>query len=83
MTIALSVGVISGAFGVSPGLLLNPIMLALGVHTVVGVSTVMYVVLYTTLATSFLSIFEDLLNPEYGTVVVFLTILGTYPGILY
>jgi uncharacterized membrane protein YfcA len=83
MIIALVVGMISGGFGVSPGLLLNPIMLILGVHTVVGVSTVMYVVLYTTFATSFLSIFEDLLNPEYGTLVVILTIIGTYPGILY
>ena len=83
MVIALVVGMISGAFGVSPGLLLNPIMLALGVHAVVGVTTVMYVVLYTTFATSFLSIFEDLLNPQYGTVVVIMTILGTYPGILY
>jgi uncharacterized membrane protein YfcA len=83
MVIALIVGSISGTFGVSPGLLLNPIMLALGVHAVVGVTTVMYVVLYTTFATSFLSIFEDLLNPQYGGVVVIMTILGTYPGILY
>lgn len=81
--IALSCGMISGAFGVSPGLLLNPIMLALGLNTVVGVSTVMYVVLFTTLATTFLSIFEDLLNPQYGTIVVIMTIIGTYPGILY
>lgn len=81
--IALTCGIISGGFGVSPGLMLNPIMLALGLNTVVGVSTVMYVVLFTTLATTFLAMFEDLLNPQYGTIVVIMTIIGTYPGILY
>ena len=82
MLIALTCGTISGAFGVSPGLMLNPIFLMLGVNTVIGVTTVMYVVLFVTLATSFLSIFEDLLNPQYGTIVVLMTIIGTYPGIL-
>jgi uncharacterized membrane protein YfcA len=62
ISIALTCGIISGGFGVSPGLMLNPIMLALGINTVVGVSTVMYVVLFTTFATTFLSIFEDLFN---------------------
>jgi hypothetical protein len=61
--IALSCGLIAGGFGVSPGLLLNPVMMVFKTNTIVGVSTVMYVVLFTTMATSFIAIVEDLLNP--------------------
>jgi len=82
VVIALTCGLIAGSFGVSPGLLLNPVMMVFGVHTVVGVSTVMYAVLFTTMATSFIAVVEDLLNPQYGIVVIIMTILGTYPGIL-
>jgi uncharacterized membrane protein YfcA len=63
VVIALSCGLIAGAFGVSPGLLLNPVMMVFKCNTIVGVSTVMYVVLFTTMATSFIAVVEDLLNP--------------------
>jgi uncharacterized membrane protein YfcA len=63
ISIAFGCGLLHGTIGVSPGLLLNPMIILLGVHTVVGVSTVVYVVLFATMATSFIAVVEDLLNP--------------------
>mmetsp|Transcript_32873 Transcript_32873/g.23760 ORF Transcript_32873/g.23760 Transcript_32873/m.23760 type:complete len:89 (-) Transcript_32873:215-481(-) len=74
-------GLAAGSFGVGPGLIFNPIMIAIGLHPAVASATGMYMVIYSTLSASIVSIIMGNVETIYTIVIVFMTIIGTYPGI--
>ena len=83
MGFTLAIGVVNGATGVPGGSMLSPILIALGIHSAVAGSSLLFVGVIVTLASSVLAVYADLLNLEYGAVVLVLTVISTYPGILY
>mmetsp|Transcript_18582 Transcript_18582/g.25688 ORF Transcript_18582/g.25688 Transcript_18582/m.25688 type:complete len:139 (+) Transcript_18582:302-718(+) len=75
-------GLAAGAFGVGPGLIFNPIMIAIGLHPAAASATGMYMVIYSTCAASIVAIIMGNVEPIYTIVIMVMTIIGSYPGIM-
>lgn len=81
LTIAFVGGFASGAFGIGLGSIFNPIFLALDVNPTVAGSTGVYLSLFSCMTTSIFAMIDGLLQPQFTCLMLFLTILGTIPGI--
>ncbi len=73
-------GLINGAFGVSPDYLIGPVIIHIGVNRVISRTTVLYVTIFATLASSIVAMVEDLIQQDYTVLLAFMTVFGTLPG---
>lgn len=80
VTVALFGGWVSGALGLGGGAIFNPVLLSMGIPASVSGSTGMYLVMFSTLGSSFTYILVGQLNLNYGLWISFWCIIGTYAG---
>jgi uncharacterized membrane protein YfcA len=78
--VALGGGWVSGALGLGGGAIFNPVLLSMGIPASVSGSTGMYLVMFSTLGSSFTYILVGQLNIVYGLWISFWCIIGTYVG---
>lgn len=74
-------GWVSGAFGLGGGSVFNPLMIELGVPPTVSTSTGMYMIMFSTAASSVIYITYGALNEEYAIWLGLWSILGIIGGI--
>ena len=74
-------GWVSGAFGLGGGSVFNPLMIELGVPPTVSTSTGMYMIMFSTLASSVIYITYGALNEEFALWLGLWSILGIVGGI--
>jgi uncharacterized membrane protein YfcA len=79
--IAFTGGLIAGGLGIGAGLIFNPIMIQLGIHPTVASATGMYMVMYTTMASTMVVILLNKLYVQYAVILCVLTLIGTIPGV--
>lgn len=73
-------GWISGAFGLGGGSVFNPLMIELGVPPTVSTSTGMYMIMFSTFASSVIYITWGSLNLEFGLWLGFCSVIGIMGG---
>jgi uncharacterized membrane protein YfcA len=78
--VALFGGVVSGALGLGGGAIFNPVLLSMGIPASVSGSTGMYLVMFSTLGSSFTYTLIGNLKIFYGLWISFWCTLGTYVG---
>lgn len=78
--ISLMGGWVSGALGMGGGSVFNPLLLSLGVPPQVSSATGMYMMIFSTGASTLTYIHNDLLNFSYGIWAGFFCIMGTMLG---
>ena len=71
----------SGAFGLGGGSVFNPLMIELGVPPTVSTSTGMYMIMFSTFASSIIYITYGALNQEFAIWLGFWSIIGIIAGI--
>ena len=74
-------GWVSGAFGLGGGSVFNPLMIELGVPPTVSTSTGMYMIMFSTAASSIIYITYGALNEEFAIWLGFWSIIGIIAGI--
>jgi uncharacterized membrane protein YfcA len=74
-------GMIAGSLGIGAGLIFNPIIIQMGVHPAVASATGMYMVIFTTTASSMVVILLNRLYVKYAIILAILTLIGSYPGV--
>ena len=74
-------GWVSGAFGLGGGSVFNPLMIELGVPPTVSSSTGMYMILFSTFASSVIYLTYGALNKEYAIWLGFWSAIGIIVGI--
>ena len=74
-------GWVSGAFGLGGGSVFNPLMIELGVPPTVSTSTGMYMIMFSTFASSVIYISYGALNQEFALWLGFWSIIGIIGGI--
>jgi uncharacterized membrane protein YfcA len=75
-------GVVSGALGLGGGAIFNPLLLSFGFPPSVASSTGMYMIIFSTAATTISFTVNDLLNYSYGLWAGGFCILGTLMGMV-
>ena len=75
-------GWVSGAFGLGGGSVFNPLMIELGVPPQVSTSTGMYMIMFSTFASSIIYISYGALNEEFALWLGFWSIIGIIGGIV-
>ena len=73
-------GWISGALGMGGGSVFNPLLLSIGVPAQVASATGMYMIIFSTGASTLTYILNDMLNISYGIWASSFCILGTIGG---
>ena len=73
-------GLISGALGMGGGSVFNPLLLSLGVPPQVASATGMYMIIFSTGASTLTYVYNDLLNFSYGIWSGCFCIMGTMLG---
>eukprot|EP00350_Pseudokeronopsis_sp_OXSARD2_P010700 CAMPEP_0170544552 /NCGR_PEP_ID=MMETSP0211-20121228/3266_1 /TAXON_ID=311385 /ORGANISM="Pseudokeronopsis sp., Strain OXSARD2" /LENGTH=245 /DNA_ID=CAMNT_0010848221 /DNA_START=969 /DNA_END=1708 /DNA_ORIENTATION=- len=79
--IGLCGGIASGAFGLGGGAIFNPVLLYLGLPPKVVSATSMYMIMYSTTASSFVYITFGTLNIPYGLWISLFSAIGTILGL--
>ena len=74
-------GWVSGAFGLGGGSVFNPLMIELGVPPTVSTSTGMYMIMFSTFASSVIYISYGALNTDYAQWLGFWSVIGIMSGI--
>lgn len=74
-------GWVSGAFGLGGGSIFNPLMIELGVPPTVSSSTGMYMIFFSTFASSVIYVTYGALNKEYALWLGFWSAIGIIAGI--
>ena len=74
-------GWVSGAFGLGGGSVFNPLMIELGVPPTVSTSTGMYMIMFSTFASSIIYISYGALNKEFALWLGLWSIIGIIGGI--
>jgi uncharacterized membrane protein YfcA len=74
-------GWISGALGLGGGAIFNPIFLSMGVPPKVSSATSMYMISYSTFASSFIYILYKVLDIRFGIWIGFWCMIGTVCGL--
>lgn len=78
------VGAFAAAFsGTGPGSIFCPAIILIGVNPQVATATGMYITLFTTLASTIVVIIMKRILIDYMWLVLFMTFLGTFPGIFF
>ena len=75
-------GWVSGALGLGGGSIFNPLLLSLGVPPKVASATGMYMIIFSTGASTFTFLLNDMLPVSYGIWVGSFCILGTILGMI-
>ena len=75
-------GFVSGALGLGGGSIFNPLLLSLGLPPKVASATGMYMLIFSTGASSMTFIFNDMLHISYGLWVGSFCVLGSVAGML-
>ena len=75
-------GWVSGAFGLGGGSVFNPLMIELGVPPTVASSTGMYMIMFSTLASSVIYITHGALNLDYALWLGFWSVIGITAGMI-
>ena len=75
-------GWVSGALGLGGGAIFNPLLLSMGVPPKVASATGMYMIIFSTGASTISYQTAGLLNWSYGLWVGFFCIVGTYAGMV-
>ena len=75
-------GWVSGAFGLGGGSIFNPLMIELGVPPTVSTSTGMYMIMFSTFASSVIYISYGALNLKFGLWLGFWSVVGIIIGII-
>ena len=75
-------GWISGALGMGGGSIFNPLLLSFGIPAQVASATGMYMIIFSTGASTFTYMLNDLLNLSYGMWTSSFCILGTIGGMI-
>jgi len=73
-------GWVSGALGLGGGSIFNPLLLSMGVPPKVASATGMYMIIFSTGASTMTYILNDMLDVSYGVWVGGFNILGTILG---
>ena len=73
-------GWVSGAFGLGGGSIFNPLMIELGIPPTVSTATGMYMIMFSTFATSIIYISYGVLNIEFATWLGLWSIIGILIG---
>lgn len=75
-------GWVSGALGLGGGSIFNPLLLSLGVPPKVASATGMYMIIFSTGASTFTYLLADMLPVSYGIWVGSFCVLGTIIGMI-
>lgn len=75
-------GWVSGAFGLGGGSVFNPLMIELGVAPTVSTSTGMYMIMFSTFASSVIYISYGALNVEFALWLGFWSVIGIMSGMV-
>jgi len=75
-------GWVSGALGLGGGSIFNPLLLSFGVPPPVSSATGMYMIIFSTGASTTTYVLNDMLNVPYGMFAAFWCIFGTVCGMI-
>lgn len=75
-------GWVSGAFGLGGGSVFNPLMIELGVPPKVSTSTGMYMIMFSTFASSVIYITYGALNQDFALWLGFWSVIGIMSGMV-
>mmetsp|Transcript_27937 Transcript_27937/g.20925 ORF Transcript_27937/g.20925 Transcript_27937/m.20925 type:complete len:163 (-) Transcript_27937:43-531(-) len=79
--IGLCGGMASGAFGLGGGAIFNPVLLYLGLPPKVVSATSMYMIMYSTMSSTFVYIIFGTLNIQYALWISMFSAIGTLVGL--
>ena len=76
-------GWVAGALGLGGGSIYNPALLTLGVHPRVSGATGMYLVLFSTINSSFVNFLNGMINLPYGVWLGSMSMIGSILGLIF